>query len=68
MDGFERPPADKQQAIMGEYFALRGMPGVLTGEQLQPAETATTVRVEHGETLTTDGPFATRRSSSAASS
>ena len=25
--------------------------------QLQPPETATTVRVDNGETLTTDGPF-----------
>ena len=29
-----------------------------TGEPLQPASTATTVRVRDGETLTTDGPFA----------
>ncbi len=27
------------------------------GVQLQPPETATTVRVEDGKTLTTDGPF-----------
>ena len=32
-------------------------PGVVGGEQLQPVETATTVRVEDGETLLTDGPF-----------
>ena len=28
------------------------------GAQLQPVETATTVRVEDAQTLTTDGPFA----------
>ena len=28
------------------------------GHQLQPPETATTVRVQDGRTLTTDGPFA----------
>ncbi|MDO6428141.1 YciI family protein [Thalassotalea sp. 1_MG-2023] len=28
------------------------------GEALMPSETATTVRVRNGETLTTDGPFA----------
>jgi hypothetical protein len=28
------------------------------GEALQPTNTATTVRVRNGETLTTDGPFA----------
>ena len=32
-------------------------PGVIDGEQLQPVETATTVRVRDGETLLTDGPF-----------
>jgi hypothetical protein len=31
--------------------------GVSPGLQLQPPETATTVRVENGATLTTDGPF-----------
>ena len=32
-------------------------PGVTPGHQLQPPETATTVRVQDGRTLTTDGPF-----------
>ena len=31
---------------------------VIGGAQLQPAETATTVRVTDGRTLLTDGPFA----------
>jgi hypothetical protein len=30
----------------------------LGGEALEPTETATTVRVRDGQTLTTDGPFA----------
>jgi hypothetical protein len=42
---------------MGEYYAIRETPGVIGGAQLQPAETATTVRVADGRTLTTDGPF-----------
>jgi hypothetical protein len=54
---FERLPADEQEAIVGEYVAIRQSPGVLGGEQLQPVETATTVRVRDGETLLTDGPF-----------
>ena len=54
---FERLPADEQEAIVGEYMSIRQSPGVLGGEQLQPAETATTVRVRDGETLLTDGPF-----------
>ena len=32
-------------------------PDVLGGDQLQPTDTATTVRVADGEVLTTDGPF-----------
>lgn len=31
---------------------------MLAGDALHPVETATTVRVRDGETLTTDGPFA----------
>jgi hypothetical protein len=54
---FERLPADEQEAILGEYMAIRRSPAVIGGEQLQPAETATTVRVRDGETLLTDGPF-----------
>jgi hypothetical protein len=54
---FERLPADEQEAILGEYMAVRQSPGVIGGEQLQPVETATTVRVRDGETLLTDGPF-----------
>ena len=32
-------------------------PASSSGDQLQPIETATTVRVQNGETLLTDGPF-----------
>jgi hypothetical protein len=53
----ERLSADEQQAIMEEYLAIRRSPGVVGGDQLQPVETATTVRVQNGETLLTDGPF-----------
>jgi hypothetical protein len=53
----ERLPADEQQAIVDEYLAIGQSPGVVGGDQLQPVETATTVRVENGETLLTDGPF-----------
>jgi hypothetical protein len=49
--------ADEQKAIMGEYLAINESPGVTGGNQLQSAETATTVRVQDGRTLTTDGPF-----------
>ena len=55
---FDTLPDDEQRAVMGEYFAISESPGVYGGEQLQAVETATTVRVEGGQTLTTDGPFA----------
>jgi hypothetical protein len=55
---FESLSADEQAAIMGEYMAISQAPGIAGGHQLQPPETATTVRVQDGQTLTTDGPFA----------
>ena len=58
MDEFERLSEDEQRAVSGEYFAISDLPGVNGGNQLQPTTTATTVRVEDGRTLTTDGPFA----------
>jgi len=57
VEALERLPADEQQAIRDEYLAIRELPGVVGGAQLQPAETATTVRVQNGEMLLTDGPF-----------
>jgi hypothetical protein len=53
----ERLPAAERDAILGEYQAIRRSAGVLGGDQLQPIETATTVRVQDGQTLLTDGPF-----------
>jgi hypothetical protein len=60
-NGFDSLSEAEQSAIMGEYFAISETPGVTGGNQLQPGETATTVRVEDGRTLTTDGPFATTK-------
>jgi hypothetical protein len=54
---FERLSEEEQRQILGEYLALSELPGVIAGHQLHPADTATTVRVEDGRTLTTDGPF-----------
>ena len=58
IEAFERLSEDEQKAVMGEYLAISELPGVRGGNQLRPASTATTVRVEDGRTLTTDGPFA----------
>jgi hypothetical protein len=53
----ERLSEDEQNAIVGEYLAIGQSPAVIGGDQLQPVETATTVRVQNGQTLLTDGPF-----------
>jgi hypothetical protein len=54
----EALPEQEYQAVFGEYLTLAGDPRCVTSSQLQPVETATTVRVSDGRTLTTDGPFA----------
>jgi len=56
-DVFQRLSADERDAIVEEYFAIRRAPGVIASGELQPVETATTLRVQDGETLLTDGPF-----------
>ena len=57
-DTVERLSEEEQRSILREYFALGEEPGFLAAARLQPPESATTVRVEDGRTLTTDGPFA----------
>jgi len=44
-------------SVLAEYAAIDAAPGILAGQQLQPVDTATTVRVENGQPLLTDGPF-----------
>ncbi len=48
---------DEQQAVYADYQAINQTPGVTPGMGLDLPETATTVRVQDGKTLTTDGPF-----------
>jgi hypothetical protein len=55
---FTELPEDEAKAISAEYYALRDEAGFVDGAQLAPAHTATTVRVNGGGALTTDGPFA----------
>jgi len=45
-------------AISREYFALREDPRCVDGAELALPETASTVRVQDGDALVTDGPFA----------
>ena len=47
----------EQGAVYAAYQALNETPGVTPGVRMGDPETATTVRVEDGKTLTTDGPF-----------
>jgi hypothetical protein len=56
-DEWERLSEDEQRAVYSAYKAINETPGVSPGVQMQPPETATTVRVQDGKTLTTDGPF-----------
>ena len=53
---------DETKAIYEEYYALsrelRERGALVSSHELQPTSTATTVRVEDGETIVTDGPFA----------
>jgi hypothetical protein len=50
--------AEEQKQVNREYWVMREEPGVTAGAALHPVETATTVRVNDGQLLITDGPFA----------
>ena len=57
-DAWEQLSAEEQGAVYSAYKSLNETPGVTPGLQMDSPETATTVRVQDGKTLTTDGPFA----------
>ncbi len=56
-DAWARLSEEEQKAVYGAYRAINETPGVSPGVQMESPETATTVRVQDGKTLTTDGPF-----------
>lgn len=56
-DAWSRLSKEEQEAIAADYQAVSSTPGVTPGEWLEPPATATTVRLESGRTLITDGPF-----------
>src|SRR4051812_24409732 len=56
-EAWARLPEEEQKAVFADYQAINETPGVTGGMQLQDPDTATTVRVQDGKTLTTDGPF-----------
>ena len=54
---WDRLSEDEQSQVYADYQAINETPAVTPGAWMEPPETATTIRVENGQTLTTDGPF-----------
>jgi hypothetical protein len=54
----EALPEPEREAVRADFLALADDARCVSAVQLQPAETATCVRVAGGRTLMTDGPFA----------
>ena len=50
-------PQDEQATVWQDYQAINQTPGVTPGQRMAQPDSATTVRVEDGKVLTTDGPF-----------
>jgi hypothetical protein len=57
-DGWEQLSQEERETQMQEYMALSQRPETRGGADLGELSSSTTVRVNDGETLTTDGPFA----------
>ena len=56
-DAWGRLSQEEQNGVYADYQAVNQTPGVTPGLWMEPPETSTTVRVQDGQTLTTDGPF-----------
>ena len=56
-DDWAKLSEEEQKAVYADYAAINQTPGVTPGLPLGLPENATTVRVDNGKTLTTDGPF-----------
>jgi hypothetical protein len=56
-EAWSRLSPEEQGRVYADYKALNETPGVTPGNGLAAPEMATTVRVQDGRTLTTDGPF-----------
>ena len=48
---------DERKADFADYQAISQTPGVTPGQRMQAPEMATTVRVQDGKTIITDGPY-----------
>ncbi|HYI35770.1 MAG TPA: YciI family protein [Thermoleophilaceae bacterium] len=53
----EAMSAEEQKQLYAEWGELNRTPGLTPGVEMDDPATATTVRVDGGQTLTTDGPF-----------
>lgn len=56
-DAWGKLTPEEQNEVYAAYKAINETPGVTPGVGMQSPDTATTVRVENGTTITTDGPF-----------
>jgi hypothetical protein len=56
-EAWARLSEDERQAVVRDYQEVSQTPGVTPGVQMEEPATATTVRVQDGRTLVTDGPF-----------
>jgi hypothetical protein len=56
--GWESVTEDEMKGLYAEYAAVGQDPATVHSAQLLPVDTAKTIRVKDGRTLTTDGPFA----------
>lgn len=59
MEAWARLSEGEQKEVYAGYRAINDTPGVTPGLWMHPPEVATTVWVQDGKTLTTDGPFVT---------
>jgi hypothetical protein len=57
-DGWAKLSDEEREAQTQEYMAIGMAPNTKGGADLGDLSSSTTVRVEGGKTLTTDGPFA----------
>jgi hypothetical protein len=56
-EAWESLSQEEQGQVYAAYQGVNETLGVTPGVWMQPPESATTIRVQDGKTLTTDGPF-----------
>ncbi len=56
-EAWARLSEEERERVGADYQAINQTPGVTPGQWMEEPAMATTVRVQDGRTLTTDGPF-----------